>query len=162
VGESHYVGLMVSEKETLQKIEHVLEPILREDGLDLVEVEFRPVGKRWLLRVFIDKPGGVTIGDCERVNRELGRVLDVEDYIEHAYTLEVSSPGLTRPVKTIDDFERYKGRLCKVVTREQIEGRTEFRGEIARTTGTEVEIKGKIDVFTIPICAIKKAHLEYE
>jgi ribosome maturation factor RimP len=154
---------MVTDEETLRNIEHTLTPILQEDGLELVEIEFRPTGKRWLLRIFIDRPGGVTIADCERVNRELGRTLDVEDFIEHPYTLEVSSPGLTRPLQKKEDFERFRGRLCKVVTRELLtNGKNEFAGEIAGTTETDVEIKGKSDVFTIPICAIKKAHLEYE
>jgi ribosome maturation factor RimP len=152
---------MISQKETVEKIEGVLTPILQEDGLELVEIEFRPSGKRWLLRIFIDKKGGVTIDDCARVSRELGRILDVDDILEHAYTLEVSSPGLTRPLKRIEDFERYKGRICKIVTREAIDDGNQFEGEIIDVQGDVVEIKGKLGIFTIPICAIKKAHLDY-
>jgi ribosome maturation factor RimP len=153
---------MIPERETIKKIENVLTPILQDEHLELVEIAFQPIGKRWLLRIYIDKEGGVTIADCERVNRELGRTLDVEDFIEHPFVLEVSSPGLTRPLKTMEDFTRYRGRLCKIVTTEQIYGKNEFRGEIVNTTEEEVEIKGKIDVFTIPLCAIKKANLEFE
>ena len=152
---------MISESETIEKIEHILAPILAEYDLELIDIEFRPSGKRWLLRVYIEKQGGVTISYCERVNRELGRTLDVEDIIEHPYTLEVSSPGLTRPLKNLKDFERYLGRQCKIVTSEPVEGRNDFTGEIVATTGDAVELRGKIGVFTIPICDIKKAHLDF-
>jgi ribosome maturation factor RimP len=152
---------MVSERETIEKIERILTPILEEDCLELIDIEFRPSGKRWLLRVYIEKDGGVTISDCEKVNRELGRTLDVEDIIEHPYTLEVSSPGLTRPLKNVNDFNRYKGKQCRIITSKPLQERNEFSGEIIRITEDEVEIKGKIGVFTIPICDIKKAHLDF-
>lgn len=152
---------MVSERETIENIESIVTPILEEDCLELIEIEFKPSGKRWLLRIYIEKDGGVTISDCEKINRELGRTLDVEDIIEHPYTLEVSSPGLTRPLKNIKDFERYMGKQCKIITSKPLLGSNEFAGEIIGTTGAEVEIKGKIGVFTIPICDIKKAHLEF-
>ena len=153
---------MISESETIEKIEHALIPILQDDNIELIDIEFNPSGKRWLLRIYIEKEGGVTIADCEGVNRELGRVLDVEDLIEHPYLFEVSSPGLTRPLKKREDFIRYKGRVCRILTKQEIDGKNEFKGEIVNTTEDEVEIKGKIGVFTIPICAIKKANLELE
>lgn len=153
---------MVSDSETVEKIEKVLDPILWEERLELAGIEFRPSGKRWLLRIFIDRDGGVTIADCEHVSRELARVLDVEDFIDHPYTLEVSSPGLTRPLNGRKDFERYRGRLCKIVTREKVDGSNDFLGRIEEVTEDEVKLQGKIGVFAIPICAIKKAHLEYE
>ena len=149
------------EQETIKKIEDVLIPILLEDRLELIDIEFHPIGKRWLLRVYIDKEGGITIADCETVSRELGRILDVEDFIEQIYTLEVSSPGITRPLKKMEDFEKYKGKLCKIITKEQLYGMNDFEGEIIKTYEDKVEIKGKIDVFTIPIYAIKKAHLQF-
>ena len=150
------------DNEIIEKVENVLSPILADESIELVEVEFKTAGKRWMLRIFIDKEGGVTIADCEKVNRELGRILDVEDFIDHPYTLEVSSPGLTRPLKKTEDFARYKGKLCRIVTKERIDDKTEFRGKIVDVMDDKVEIKGKIDVFTIPICAIKKANLEFE
>ena len=153
---------MLSNTEIIEKIRDMVVPVLEDERLDLIELELKPAGKRWLLRVYIDKAGGVTIGDCEYVSRELSRHLDVDDVIEHPYTLEVSSPGLTRQLKKSDDFSRYPGRTCRVVTREKIEGRNEFRGEITKVTVGEVEIKEKIGIFTIPICAIKKAYLDFE
>lgn len=137
-------------------------PILEDGRLDLVEIEFKPAGKRWLVRVYIDKTGGIAINDCEYVSRELSRRLDVDDIIDHPYTLEVSSPGLTRRLKESTDFERYEGRTCRIVTRDPIAGKREFRGEIGRVTPEQLEIKEKIGIFTIPICAIKKAYLEFD
>ncbi len=149
------------EQETIKKIEDILIPILLEYRLELIDIEFHPIGKRWLLRIYIDKEGGVTIADCETVSRELGRILDVEDFIEYVYTLEVSSPGITRPLKKMEDFEKNKGKLCKIITKEQLYGKNDFEGEIIKTYEDKVEIKGNIDVFTIPIYAIKKAHLQF-
>lgn len=148
--------------EIIEKISGILLPIVEDERLELIEVEFKPAARRWLLRVFIDKKGGVTISDCEYVSRELSRVLDVEDIISHPYTLEVSSPGLTRPLKKWEDFFRFKGRNCRIITREQIQGRNDFRGEIREATFDKVDIKEKIGTVSVPICAIKKAHLEFE
>ncbi|MHB8109846.1 MAG: ribosome maturation factor RimP [Syntrophorhabdaceae bacterium] len=153
---------MISATETIEKIQAIVTPIIEERLLELVEVELRPAGKRWLLRIFIDKEGGVTIADCEYVSRELSRILDVDDPIEHPYTLEVSSPGLTRPLKRREDYVRNRGKKCRIVTSEAVEGKHEFVGKIVDVTGEDVVIQEKIDVFTIPICAIKKAHLEFD
>ncbi len=153
---------MIPQQEIVDNITRVVKPVLDEVSLELVEVEFRPSGRRWLLRIFIDKPGGVTIADCEWVSRELDRLLDVEDAIDHPYVLEVSSPGLTRPLKSKQDFERYEGRMCRIVTREAVEGKNEFKGAIAGVIGDEVEVKAETAVFRIPLSIIKKANLELE
>jgi ribosome maturation factor RimP len=151
---------MISQGEVIEHVESLLLPILRDEGLEAVDIEFRRTGQRWLLRLYIDREGGVTISDCERVSRELGQILDVEDVIDHAYTLEVSSPGLTRPLKKREDFVRYQGKTCKVVTREKVEGKNDFQGIINAVSDDSVEIQGELGVFTIPFCAIKKARLE--
>jgi ribosome maturation factor RimP len=148
--------------EIIESIIRAVGPILQESELDLVDVEFRPSGKRWLLRIYIDRDGGVTLKDCERVSRELGRLLDVEDIIDHAYALEVSSPGLTRPLKTRADFERYKGKTCRIVTRSTVEGKIEFRGEIVGVKEEDVEVRDQKDTYSIPLCVIKKANLEFD
>jgi len=96
------------------------------------------------------------------VSREFGRILDVEDVIDHPYSLEVSSPGLTRPLKIWEDFKRNEGKPCRIVTREKIEGKNEFQGTIIYASEEKVEIRGTIDIYTIPIYAIKKANLEFE
>ncbi|MBA4391054.1 MAG: ribosome maturation factor RimP [Syntrophus sp. (in: bacteria)] len=164
VGSARFFSLnrMLSDKVIIEKISNVLAPILEDARLELVEIEFKPIGKRWLLRIYIEKEGGLTIADCVYVSRELSRILDVEDVIEYAYTLEVSSPGLTRPLKKMEDFARHKGKTCRIITQEAVAGKNEFRGEITDVSSDKVEIKEKIDIITIPICAIKKAHLEFE
>ncbi|HEC49938.1 MAG TPA: ribosome maturation factor RimP, partial [Candidatus Desulfofervidus auxilii] len=81
-------------------------PILGDEGLELVDVEFQREKQGWVLRVYIDKPGGVTLDDCTDISYQLSAVLDVEDLIDTSYTLEVSSPGLTRPLKELSDYER--------------------------------------------------------
>jgi len=149
-----------------EKITRLVEPVVRDELLELVEVEFHPTGGRWLLRIYIDKDGGITIGDCERVSREVERILDVEDIIDHPYTLEVSSPGLTRALKKKSDFERYKGKRCRIITSSFLDSGNEIQGEIDEVTEEGVDIRTengvKIDVCHIPFSAIKKAHLEFE
>jgi ribosome maturation factor RimP len=149
-------------EEITEKITGLVEPILRDYCIDLVDVEFHPVGKRWLLRIFIDKEGGVTISDCEHVSRELAQTLDVEDAIEHPYTLEVSSPGLTRALKKKKDFERYMGKECRIVTSLPVEGKNEFKGVIGPVTEESVEVWVDTDMYRVPFSSIKKAHLEFD
>jgi ribosome maturation factor RimP len=153
---------MADNQAITQKIMGLVEPIVREEFLELVDVELHSSGKRWALRIYIDKEGGVTIGDCERISREVGRTLDVEEVIDHPYTLEVSSPGLTRPLKKKRDFERYAGKMVRVITSSLLDDRNDFRGEIGSVTEEEVEIRVKMDIYRIPFCAIKKAHLEFD
>ena len=153
---------MTPQQETLDKIGLLVRPIVQESSLELVEVEFRPLGKRWLLRVYIDSEEGVSIADCERVSRELDRVLDVEEVIDHPYTLEVSSPGLTRVLKKREDFERYKGRTCRIITALAIEGSNEFKGKIVEVAGDDVDVIDERGGHRIPLSAIKRANLEFE
>lgn len=150
------------ERAIVDKIRSLVKPILEEEGIELVDIEFRPKGKRWLLRIYIDKDGGVNLGDCERISREVGTLLDVEDLIDHPYNLEVSSPGLTRPLRSLDDFKRFKGRLCKVVTKKSINGKTDFLGEIVDVTEEEIKVKERKGQVAIPFGVIKKANLELE
>ena len=157
---------MAEVQQIVEEITRLVEPVVRDELLELVEVEFHPTGGRWLLRIYIDKDGGITIGDCERVSREVERILDVEDIIDHPYTLEVSSPGLTRALKKKSDFERYKGKRCRIITSSFLDSGNEIQGEIDEVTEEGVDIRTengvKIDVCHIPFSAIKKAHLEFE
>ena len=109
----------------------VAEPILAELGLELVDAEFRRETHGWVLRLYMDKPGGVTLEDCQRVSEELGDHLDVEDFIAYPYHLEVSSPGLDRPLTRDQDFVRFLGQEVRVSTREDLQGRHNFRGRLA-------------------------------
>ena len=91
-----------------------VEPLLAGMTMELVEIQYRREGYGWVLRFFIDKEGGVTIDDCAMVSREISAYLEVEDLLDHAYTLEVSSPGLERPLKKREDYTRFTGRLARI------------------------------------------------
>ena len=99
-----------------QKTEELLLPIMEENGFELVDVEYVKEGSNWYLRAYIDKPGGITVNDCEVVSRRLSDILDEEDYIDDAYILEVSSPGLGRPLKKEKDYQRSLGKLIEIRT----------------------------------------------
>lgn len=111
-----------------QKTEEILLPIVEENGFELVDVEYVKEGSNWYLRAYIDKPGGITVNDCEVVSRRLSDILDEEDYIDDAYILEVSSPGLGRPLKKEKDYKRSLGKLIEIRTYRMIEKRKEFTG----------------------------------
>ena len=106
--------------DTVERITSVAQPLLDSLGLELVELEYRKEGHGMVLRLFIDKPGGILLDDCAEVSRELSELLDVEEIIESNYNLEVSSPGLNRPLTKPSDYERYAGKLVKVRTFEMV------------------------------------------
>jgi ribosome maturation factor RimP len=147
------------------RIRQILDPILESMGLDLWDLEYRKQGPKWLLRVYIDREigGGVTLKDCETVSRDLGTALDVEDIIQHAYTLEVSSPGLDRTLSKPEHFVRFAGSTVKIKTYQPVESEKVFRGRLQGIIGTIVRIEveeGK--VVNIPLSNIAKASLEVE
>ena len=109
-----------------QKTEEILIPIVEEYGFELVDVEYVKEGSNWYLRAYIDKPGGITVNDCEAVSRKLSDILDEKDYIDDAYILEVSSPGLGRPLKKEKDFKRSLGEEVEIRTYRMIEKQKEF------------------------------------
>ncbi len=117
--------------EVLERIRLLAEPILADRGLELVEVEFQREGRGWILRLYMDRAGGVTLDDCQQVSEELGDHLDVEDLIDHPYHLEVSSPGLDRPLTREADFLRFAGKAARITTHEALEGQRNFRGRLA-------------------------------
>ena len=117
-------------EEIEKRVEKLLEPILKSLGLHLYDVEWLSSGKHNYLRIFIDKPGGVTIADCQRVSEEIGDILDVEDFIHVSYYLEVSSPGLTRELKKPRHFVKSIGETVKVILKEPVSGKTELEGDI--------------------------------
>ncbi len=111
----------------VEKVKTLITPIIEGQELELVDVEFKREGHLQYLRIFIDKPGGgVSIDDCQHVSRECEVLLDIEDIIRTQYVLEVSSPGLDRPLKTIQDYQRFQGRLAKIKTFQSIQGQKSF------------------------------------
>ena len=119
---------MSKREEYEQRTEALLAPIMEEHGFELVDVEYVKEGSSWYLRAYIDKPGGITIDDCETVSRQLSDLLDAEDYIPDAYVLEVSSPGLGRPLKKEKDFARSLGKDVDVRTFRPVADEKEFSG----------------------------------
>lgn len=115
-------------KEYEKKTEEFLAPILEKKGLKLWDVVFEKEGKEYYLSAYIDKPGGVTVDDCEEVSREMNEILDREDYIKENYTFVVSSPGLDRPLKRERDFINSVGREVEIKTYKAIDGMKEFTG----------------------------------
>ena len=132
-------------------------------GLEIVLVEIKGGGNRPMVRAYIDQPGGVTLGDCERFSKRLSVLLDVEDWIPVSYTLEVSSPGLDRPLVKEADFQRFAGRLARVRTRCPIDGQKNFKGKIIGAAQGKMELEvvpgRRVD---IAVTDIEKANLIVE
>jgi ribosome maturation factor RimP len=157
--------------ELLATLEQLITPILADFALELVDLELKGEGRRQVLRIFIDKPGGVTLDDCAEVSREVSALFEVEDPIEGAYVLEVSSPGLDRPLKKLRDFERAAGKLVKLRTHDLLDPdgrghqRKTFVGELLGIDGTQIKLRqtdrrgGEI---SIAFEAIAKANLELD
>ena len=123
-----------------QKTEEILNPIMEELEFELVDVEYVKEAGTWYLRAYIDKPGGITVDDCEAVSRKFSDVLDEKDYIEDTYIFEVSSPGLGRPLKKDKDFERNMGKLVEIRTYRPIEKQKEFCGILTAYDSNSVTI----------------------
>ncbi len=124
-----------------EKVRGIAKPIVDSLGYELIDVEYLAGGNRAKLRLFIDKEGGVTLDDCEKASRYVGYALDVEDPMTTSYVLEVSSPGLDRPLKKPSDYERYKGRLVKIKTKVPVNGQMLFVGRLSGIINEKVEIK---------------------
>ena len=146
-------------------IKDIIKSVVNSCDLELDNIEYITHGKRWILRIYIDREGGVTLDDCTKVSARLSLILDAEDAIPHAYLLEVSSPGLDRLLKRMEDFVKYKGRLIKINTKIPFNKMTSFRGRIisaemeAAKITIETEDNNKIEIL---FSDIAKARLEVE
>lgn len=149
---------MASES-VIASVQEFTEPLLADMGLELVDIEYRREGHGWVLRFFIDKEGGVTLDDCAAVSREIGAYLEVEDPIGHAYNLEVSSPGLERPLKKKQDFERFAGRKARIKLREPIGEQRVFIGIIEKVDGESLLMQVDEIEKSFPLDLISKARL---
>jgi len=150
-------------EELAGKIRELIEPAIDSMGVELDDMELGRMKGKILLRVYIEKQGGVSIGDCERVSREIATVLDVEDPVPGAYVLEVSSPGLDRPLRKPRDFIRFSGKKVRVVTNEPVDKQTFFVGKIEDATDEDVMLVLQKDKkITISYNNISKARLEVE
>jgi ribosome maturation factor RimP len=145
-----------------QQVGSLVEPILEEMGYELVDVEYVSSYGRWILRLFVDKEGGVTIGDCAHISEELGDLIDVKEFVRHEYNLEVSSPGLDRPLRKEKDLSRALGKKVKVRMAIPLEGRRNFTGVLLRYGEgvLHLEVDGQEVALSWPDVA--KANLIYE
>jgi ribosome maturation factor RimP len=149
-------------KKIEELVQEYAEPITNELGLELVDVEFVKEGADWYLRVYIDKPEGVDVEDCRDVSHKLSEIIDAKDPIPQAYYLEVSSPGLERPLKKDKDFEKYQGKLINIKTFASIDGKKSFVGHLVglKDDGVEIDIKG--EKLVIPRDKASSIRLEIE
>lgn len=145
------------------RVRAIAERVTTDHGLELVHAEVAGPENKPIVRIFIDKPGGVTHEDCSEVSLHVGTILDVEDFIHASYTLEVSSPGLERGLYKREDYERFAGSLARMRTRRPINGQRNFRGKLIGIDGNDVffedRTSGRVKV---PLDAIAKANLEID
>jgi len=145
------------------RVQAIAERVAIDHGLELVHAEVAGPENKPIVRIFIDKPTGVTHQDCSEVSLHVGTILDVEDFIHSSYTLEVSSPGLERGLYKRQDYERFAGSLAKVRTRQPINGQRNFRGRLLGIDGDEVmfddRTSGRVKV---ALDSIAKANLELD
>jgi ribosome maturation factor RimP len=161
---------MTRDANVAEQVRNVATRVAHTYGLDIFDVQFRREAAGMVLRVLIDRPGAaataeesVSVDDCAHVSRDLSAMLDVEDIVPTAYTLEVSSPGLDRPLRHADDYRRFAGRRAKIVMRESVDGQTFFKGRLAGAEGQTVLIDGDDGRrHQVPVAIITRANLEVE
>ncbi len=153
---------MVANNGVAAVVERISAPVVESLGMELVDVEYVKEGGRRILRVYIDKPGGVSHEDCEVVSKRLDVLLDREDPIPQSYYLEVSSPGIERPLKKMRDFQRFTGHMVRVTTFAALEGRKKFTGRLAGVEEGTLVLEQKGNTITIPMDRIASARLHVE
>ena len=166
-----------TESTRLEKIRAIAGRVAQSRGLEVFDIQYRREERGWIVRIFLDKPGtpvvtgragsavveGVTIDDCREVSHEVGTLLDVEDAIGHRYILEVSSPGLDRPLRHADDYRRFAGCLAKMVLSEEVNGQKHLTGRLQGLEDDEVLVADtKNRVQRVPLRLIVRARLEVE
>jgi ribosome maturation factor RimP len=146
-----------------ERVQAIADRVATDHGVELVHAEVAGPDNKPIVRIFIDKPGGVTHEDCSEVSFHVGTILDVEDFIHASYTLEVSSPGIERGLYKTKDYERFAGSLAKIKTRRPINGQRNFRGRLLGINGDEVlfedRTSGRVQ---IAVGSITKANLEMD
>ncbi len=150
-------------QDVISKIEEIALRVAASEGLEVVDVELKGGGNNQLLRIYIDKPDGVTHGDCEKVSHQVGTILDVEDVIPGHYTLEVSSPGVERKLLKPRDFERFQGKKAKIVLREPVSDQRHWEGILAGLDEGMVALDlGAGKTVRLPLDRVETAHLKFE
>lgn len=146
-----------------EKLNEIAVNVADKNNLELVRAEVVGSVKEPIVRIFIDKPQGVTHEDCSKVSHEIGTILDEQDFISSEYTLEVSSPGLERELYSLQDFKKFTGNLAKVKTRKPVDGQRNFRGKIKSVEGEEIVFEDKTNgEVRFPYEIVAKANLEID
>ena len=145
-----------------QSVAEFIEPSLLAKGLELVDVEFKKEGKTWVLRILIDKEGGVNLEDCQNVSHLVGDLIEVEDIIESVYTLEVSSPGLNRVLKKEKDFLKFVGKKICVLCHASLNGRKKFTGNLTGFKEQAIHLEVDGQSYAITLSRVAKANLVVE
>lgn len=144
---------------TRDQIAELLEPAIARLGCELWDLEVKAGGKHGVLRLFIDKPEGIGLEDCEKVSLAVSALLDVEDPLPDHYDLEVSSPGLDRKLTKVEHFQRFTGEIVKVQTRFPVEGRRRFRGTLVSADDENIVVDVDGELHTLPVATIDTARL---
>jgi len=154
---------MSGAKRVINEVSALAQGLLNEYGMEVVDVEFRFEGGRWTLRIFIDKEGGVTVDDCASVNRELGDLIEAKNIIDYHYVLEISSPGLNRPLKKESDFIRSIGKMVTLRMSRPINERKNFTGRLTNVREGIISLLVDEDnLVELPLEEIDRARLKYE
>ena len=159
---------VMAQIDVVARVTEIADPIVAHLGMELVDIEYKREGHSMVLRLFIDREGGVALDDCATVSRELSEILDVEDFIHANYTLEVSSPGINRPLKKEKDYLRYRGKLVRVKTFELLSDdagnpRKTFLGELLDCSEGVIRLRlTEGQTAAIPLHKVAKANLEFE
>ena len=161
---AHFFRFEMDIQDLSATVEKLLRPVIEDQGYELVDLQLRSEAGRWVLRLLVDRPGGITLDECARVSREVGPHLDVADLLHFRYALEVSSPGIKRPLKRSEDFLRFSGQRVEVFTVVSVGGRKVFRG-LARGVDAEgnvlvEETEGRLT--SIPLGTLRRANLDPE
>jgi ribosome maturation factor RimP len=152
------IGLLLRQK-TEKAVFELCEPVTESYGLELVQVQYRREDHGWVLRILVDRPGGVSVDECGSLSREVSDLLDVEDFIDTSYNLEVSSPGLDRPLTKPEDFERFAGQEITVKTASPVDGRRNFKGILEGIQDEVVMIESDGKKYELNWSLVLKANL---
>ena len=149
---------------TTARIWELAKPLAQTQGLEIIDIEFRSEGSRGgrVLRLYLDKDGGPNMDELSQVSRELSGLLDEQDFVEGAYTLEVSSPGINRPLKLPEHFRRFLGKRVRVRTRELIQGRRSFLGPLLEVFPDKIALNQDGARIEIPFALIEKSNYEHD
>jgi ribosome maturation factor RimP len=149
---------------TVTRVWELAAPLIEGEGMEIVDIEFRHEGTRGgrILRLYLDKEGGPSVDDLSKVSRQLSELLDTHDVVPGTYTLEVSSPGINRPLKRPEHFARFVGKRIRVRTRDSINGRRSFLGTLQEVLENQITLKQDEAQYQIPFAVIEKSNYEHD